>query len=228
MAATTLSDGPRAIETQPAPTLEGRVLDAAVRCVARWGVAKTTLDDVAREAGCSRASVYRAFPGGKEVLLHAAGDREVAALLGELTLVLQGQDDLAGTVTAALVVAVDRVRSHPALQYLVEHEPGTVLPFVSFDGLDPLLEQATAFVAPHLQRFVPESTAAELAELLARLVVSHAFEPSPYVDLTDPDQARRFVTTFVLPGLTAEAGDLIDLVASDPSPEPATSPTTNR
>jgi AcrR family transcriptional regulator len=204
MAATTLSDGPIAIDLQPGPTLEARVLEAAVRCVGRWGVAKTTLDDVAREAGCSRASVYRVFPGGKDVLVRAAADREIAAVLGELATVLDSHDTLADAVTAALCLAVDRARSHPALQYLVEHEPGTVLPFVSFDGLDPLLELATAFGAPRLRRFLPDATAAELAELLARLVVSHAFDPSPYVDLADPDQARRYVTAFVLPGLAAE------------------------
>ena len=32
-------------------------------CIARWGTAKTTLDDIAREAGCSRATIYRLFPG---------------------------------------------------------------------------------------------------------------------------------------------------------------------
>jgi len=39
-----------------------RVLDAALTCVGRVGLAKTTLDDVAREAGCARATVYRYFP----------------------------------------------------------------------------------------------------------------------------------------------------------------------
>ena len=56
---------------------EERVADAAIRCVGRWGVAKTTLDDVAREAGCSRATVYRLFPGGKENLLDTAVRLEV-------------------------------------------------------------------------------------------------------------------------------------------------------
>ena len=45
-----------------------RIVDATLRCVGRWGLAKTTLDDVAREAGCSRATVYRLFPGGKDSL----------------------------------------------------------------------------------------------------------------------------------------------------------------
>src|SRR6266851_644407 len=53
-----------------------RMVDATLRCIARWGVAKTTLDDVAREAGCSRATVYRLFPGGKDGLLDAVARTE--------------------------------------------------------------------------------------------------------------------------------------------------------
>src|SRR5471032_1883492 len=56
-----------------------RVLDGALACIARVGVGKTTLDDVAREAGCARATVYRTFPG-KQALFRALLDREVEAL----------------------------------------------------------------------------------------------------------------------------------------------------
>ncbi len=41
-----------------------RLLQATYDCVARWGLAKTTVEDAAREAGVSRATVYRYFPGG--------------------------------------------------------------------------------------------------------------------------------------------------------------------
>lgn len=205
MAVTTLSDGPRSASRPGAPALEERVLDAAVRCVQRWGVAKTTLDDVAREAGCSRATVYRAFPGGKELLVQAMAAREIAAVLDRLAEALAGGVDLLDTLTRGLVTAVTEVRSHAALQYLVEHEPGLVLPYVSFDGLDPLLAVATDVVSPHLERFVARREAAELAELVARLVVSHALEPSPFVDLADADDARRFVATYLLPGVVTTA-----------------------
>ena len=47
----------------PSPAQSARVLDGALACVARVGLGKTTLDDVAREAGCARATVYRCFPG---------------------------------------------------------------------------------------------------------------------------------------------------------------------
>ncbi|MCL6451972.1 MAG: TetR/AcrR family transcriptional regulator, partial [Acetobacteraceae bacterium] len=46
-----------------------RILEAAYVCVARFGLAKTTIEDVAKVAGVSRASVYRAFPGGRDDLL---------------------------------------------------------------------------------------------------------------------------------------------------------------
>src|SRR2546423_6239428 len=65
-----LSSGLAAPPADPVP-LEDRIIDATLRCVARWGIAKTTLDDVAREAGCGRATIYRAFPGGKQGVLMA-------------------------------------------------------------------------------------------------------------------------------------------------------------
>ena len=49
-----------------ADELEQRMVAAAIRCVSRWGLAKTSLDDIAREAGASRATAYRVFPGGKD------------------------------------------------------------------------------------------------------------------------------------------------------------------
>ena len=48
-----------------------RTIEATYACVARRGIAKTTVEDVAREAGISRATVYRAFPGGRDELIDA-------------------------------------------------------------------------------------------------------------------------------------------------------------
>ena len=53
------------------PDVRERLLQATYDCVARWGLAKTTIEDAAREAGVSRATVYRYFPGGRDELLSA-------------------------------------------------------------------------------------------------------------------------------------------------------------
>ena len=56
---------------RPAEALEDRLVAAMLECIGRWGVAKTTADDIARAAGVSRATLYRAFPGGKDVAFEA-------------------------------------------------------------------------------------------------------------------------------------------------------------
>src|ERR1700694_6273031 len=50
-------------------TLRDRLLAATYRCVERFGLGKTTVEDVVKESGVSRATVYRQFPGGRDELL---------------------------------------------------------------------------------------------------------------------------------------------------------------
>src|SRR5260370_26342499 len=63
--------------------LEPRAVAALLTCVARQGLRKTTLEDVAREAGCGRATLYRDF-ASKQALLSAAGQAEATRILDAL------------------------------------------------------------------------------------------------------------------------------------------------
>src|SRR6266702_2088324 len=69
--------------TAEAPSLlsgiQARAVAATLVCVARHGLGKTTFDDVAREAGCARATLYRYF-GGKRQLVRITLVREAARL----------------------------------------------------------------------------------------------------------------------------------------------------
>src|SRR5687767_11081360 len=142
------------VATLPTPTTakavsEERVLDAALRCIARWGVAKTTLDDIAREAGCSRATVYRLFPGGKDVVLDAVVGRELRQFFEGLAAELDRcRDDLEELLVAGVTFASRGIRDHGVLQLLLRHEPEVILPLVAFDRFDVVLDAAAAFCAP--------------------------------------------------------------------------------
>ena len=48
-----------------------RIVDAAVACVKRWGIEKVTLNDIAREAGVTRPTVYSYFSNRDEVVQFA-------------------------------------------------------------------------------------------------------------------------------------------------------------
>ncbi len=187
--------------------LEDRVLDAALRCVARWGLAKTTVDDVAREAGCSRASVYRSFPG-KAPLVSAAFRRDLLRFFDHLEGRLQEAADLEEVLTIGTVEAARYVEGHAAFQYLLTHEPEIVLPHIAFHRLDGLFTAAAAFARPYLSRFLPageEPNPGATAEWIVRLVLSYTLCPSPHCRPSDEDHARRLVRTYVLPGLAGQA-----------------------
>jgi AcrR family transcriptional regulator len=176
-----------------------QVLDATLACVARVGVAKTTLEDVAREAGCARASVYRYFPG-KQQLLAALVAREAAAL--GVACVARGRaastldDAVAGVVTHA----VRALEDHAALAFVVAHEPECLLPYLAFKRESAVLAAAADLVAPAFEPFLPRAAALRLAEWVARLTLSFLCCPSEHVDLHDSSQVRSLVADFVLPG----------------------------
>ena len=178
-------------------SLESRILDATLVCVARWGVAKSTLDDIAREAGCGRATVYRVLPGGKDAILATALDRELQRFFVHLSDRLATEPTLAGRLTVGIVESARVIAGHAALQYLVEHEPEVILPFVAFDALDPLLHAAAAFGVDALGPFLQPADAQAVGEWVARVVLSYGFEPDPRVDLTDLDVAHRFVERYL-------------------------------
>lgn len=190
--------------------LEQRICDAMLACVARWGLTKTTLEDVAREAGCGRATIYRTFQGGKGQVIAAVLVREADRFRTEVEAALVGTpahpvdpDDLTEVLTAGVVAAAGFLAGHDALRYLLAHEPDVVLPHVAFHRLAGLFALVGDFAVPHLARFVGEGEPARrAAEWLARVVLTYVVNPVHGVDLTDPVAARHLLSTYVVPGLT--------------------------
>lgn len=183
------------------PSQHDRVLDAALACVARVGLGKTTLDDVAREAGCARATVYRCFPG-KQNLFGAMLEREVTAL-GTRAIAAAGEtESLADAIVAVILTGADTFNSHSALRFVVEHEPEILAPPLSFDRGSAVLRGAATLLAPAFTRFVDANRAERLAEWVARLTLSYLLNPSELVRLDDIAQVRAFVVDYVLPGVT--------------------------
>jgi AcrR family transcriptional regulator len=177
-----------------------RLIDGALACIARVGLAKTTLDDVAREAGCSRATLYRYFPG-KSTLVAALVAREAGRLGASLAAATANCATLEDAVVAGVRTAVDTLDHHAALQFVLLVEPEVLVPHLALHRADDFLRDATALVAPALAPFLPAGRAERSAEWLVRIVLSYACSPSPTVDLHDTESVRQLVSQFVLPGL---------------------------
>ena len=180
-----------------------RIVDGALRCVARQGIAKTTVDDIARAAGLSRATVYRTFPGGRDGILAAVVETEVARLFSALAVAMGEATDLEDLLVVGMVESARRLSSHEALRYLLLYEPGAVLPYLTFSRLDAVLLAAGDLAAPFFGRWLEPEQASRAAEWAVRIVMAYCANPARGTDLTDPDDTRALVRTFVLPGILA-------------------------
>jgi AcrR family transcriptional regulator len=180
-----------------------RIVDGALRCLARQGVAKSTVDDIAREAGLSRATVYRTFPRGKDDILAAVVETETARLFSALAVAMGEAADLEDVLVAGMVESARWLSAHDALAYLLAHEPGVVLPHLTFAELDRVLLVAGDLAAPFFARWLEPAQASRAAEWAVRIVLAYTSDRNPAADLTDPDETRALVRAFVLPGILA-------------------------
>lgn len=188
-------------ETSSERGLPDRILDAALVCVGRFGLAKTTLDDVARQAGCSRATVYRNFPG-KQPLFVAAVNREADRVTAVVLDAAAGATSLADAAVVVVTSGTHALVGSDALRFVVEHEPESVLPFISFERGDALLADAARRLAPAFTRFLPAERALRLTEWLVRISLSYLCSPVEGATFDGAAQVRTLVEDFVLPGLT--------------------------
>ena len=198
----------------PVPVHADRILDGALTCIARVGVAKTTLDDVAREAGCARATVYRSFPG-RGALMRAVLDREIAGLAVRLSGAAAGADNLGDALVAVIGAGADTFRTHAALAFVLAHEPEIVAPQLSFERGSTMLRAAAALVAPAFARFLPPERAARLGEWVARLTLSYLCDPSERVQLDDPARVRALVVDHILPSVTRTTSTFASVITGE-------------
>ncbi len=179
-------------------TAETRILDAAKQCCEQWGLAKVTIDDIAAASGVSRATLYRLFPGGKDVLFEALRVREINDFFDTLTAEVATIDAFDELVVRLVVVATRELRADDHLAVMLASEPGEVLTQLTVDGLPRIIRIANDYLTPLVTPFLDPVHAPRLIDLLVRVTISYFLAPSLHVDLGDPDSARRFLQ----PGLS--------------------------
>lgn len=184
---------------------ELRILDAVKVCCEKWGLAKVSIDDIAAEAGVSRATLYRMFPGGKEVVFDALRVRELEDFFERLTAGVVGAVDLEDIVVRTVVVATRELRADEHLALMLMSEPGDVLSNLTVQGVPRIIRMASLFLAPMVDEHLSRQQGAILVDLLARLVISYFLAPSDLVDFGDDASARPFIRTHILPAFQPSA-----------------------
>lgn len=182
-----------------------RILAAAREIFVRDGIKRARMGNIAKVAGCARATLYRYFPN-KETLLHAYMrqiEREFGAVLEQR---LRELDSLGDRLVEAVATSVELIQ-----------EREDVAPFFSQEGLG-LTAELTANAATMRERLVAqieresgstrirgrlraEVSAAEAAEWLTHAIFS--FSVLPAETRTGP-ALRQYLKKMLLPALLAE------------------------
>ena len=102
------------------------MVDVGVAIVSRFGAKALSLTSVARQAGVARATAYRMF-GGRDALVAAIVEREVAQLRTRLNEWSATQPDAAGKVRVQVLETLRYIREHEALQYILRNEPEEIV-----------------------------------------------------------------------------------------------------
>jgi AcrR family transcriptional regulator len=184
------------------PDVRTRILEGTYECVARQGISGTSIEDAARAAGVSRATIYRHFPGGRDELMGAVIVWETLRFFGRLAEKVDTAPDIESILVDALVFGHRAIEEHAVLQKILEAEPGLLLPKLSVETAR-LVELIRDFLVARFEGHgLPEGLAAhDAADYVARMLLSFMAAPGRW-DLADRDQVVTLVRSELVAGLS--------------------------
>jgi AcrR family transcriptional regulator len=161
-----------------------RILDGAMQAIGRHGLMKLGMTDVCVSAGVSRGTLYRYFQS-REELLDALARYETERFQQVVAGAIQQAPPGDERIEVALQHVARYVGEHPAIQRILETEPGFVLTYLR-QHFSTLREMTSASLGPLLRQTTPVRSgvvqAEQLADWLSRFMISAVLFPDPNPD----------------------------------------------
>jgi AcrR family transcriptional regulator len=186
-------------------TTRDRILAAALACIDTDGLAATSLEDVARTASVSRATIYRRFPGGREQLVSETITWEVGRFFHRIEVAIEDEPDLDAKLAVALMTGHRAIVEHGLLQRLLRLEPEALLPEIE-SATEAIFGIVFLLLADELRsgildgRVRVDIDVAAAADHLGRLFLSYLGSEGQW-DLADRAEVDRLVRTQFLAGV---------------------------
>ena len=179
------------------------IIEAAWECIQDKGLKRTTIADVARQAGIARVTVYQYF----------ANKGEIAAAVLDWTIrsfhAAMAEDMARGQTLAEQLALGAGFMARTRMEALANQQAfdrGAVAEMLA-DYSGALLAATTDFFTPYFEtarlrgEIRPDADTRESAEWFARIVISLYTTPSRHLDLNSSEVAAKFVTNQLVVGL---------------------------
>ncbi len=179
-----------------------RIMRGALRCVERNGLSGFSLEDVARESGLSRTSIYRHFPGGRHQLIEETATWEVGRFWSRLADAVVDLDNLEDRLVAGLMLGAHQITESRIMGNLMDPELEVLV-----DALQPAQPLVQAVIRDYMVVLLDTERAegrlgrsadgqpveiGEAADYLTRMILSVMSSPAG-TDLSDEVQTRDLV-----------------------------------
>lgn len=191
--------GEAGLPPRPDPAL-WPYLDAAARCIGRFGLARTSVRDVAAEAGVERTTVYR-HVGSMEHIFGLLVARELHTFMEQLPAAVPPGCDGPDFLVELLATAIEHALGHPVLAKVLADEPDVVGQLLS-RGLGDLVQRVATTLEPLL---VSAMDSALIARRDPRIVTEWATRVGLSVLVAaPPGDLRRFLREVLHPVLALQ------------------------
>jgi AcrR family transcriptional regulator len=181
-----------------------RMLDATERCLARYGIRRTSMTDIAREMHVARTTLYRQV-GSVEEAIALVASRQLHRFLDELVDVLARPGGArAEDLVAAIGGAVRFTRSHPVALRVLNDEPEILGSIVARD-LGPYAAQIADALAPVLRHAMDGGVIRRADPLLAAQWLVRVLAVLVALPPEDLDRMLDYALRPVLEGIPRES-----------------------
>lgn len=169
-----------------------KILAAAVSCVKQWGIEKTSLNDIAKQAGVTRPTVYSYFPNRNDVIRTAllqSGYTFAERLKAHFSPFTSSKERL----LEAVLFALEELPKEPYLALLSESK-ADISGYINQDALNDSEGQAIClelFALIFADTSISDQDLIEVMEITVRLVLSLLMMPGPIQ--RKPEEMRLFL-----------------------------------
>jgi AcrR family transcriptional regulator len=181
-----------------------RLVNAAEVCFERFGLRRTTIDDVAREAKVSRSTVYRYFDGRGDLIV-AAYMRESEQVNEKVKALMRQPGPFAARVVKTTLRSIESIRSGKYLPLMLTPE-GAILASKAVTASSAFYETSRETMGPFFDEaqangeIRPDITLDDFIEWTLRIIFSFAMFDSP-VQRDAKRSVKRLIETFLVPSL---------------------------